>query len=118
MAQGVDVSLQRLGTDRLDLFHIHGVRPEQCALVADRFGPVAQRLKEQGKIRFLCLSERYIVDAAYKFGADHPAVATVTTGTANTEHLEQNVASMEQPTLPETDKRKIAELFGHIAEYA
>lgn len=217
MAEGVDVSLQRLGTDRLDLFHIHGVRPEQCALVADRFGPVAQRLKEQGKIRFLCLSERYIVDpkheaittglkrdpqlwdvimikygvlnqwaarealplaqetgagvmnmaavriklpdpaklealiadwkereliardsvpdenplgwlvrdgvvsvvdAAYKYGADHPAVATVLTGTANIEHLEQNVASMEQPSLSETDKRKIAELFGHIAEYA
>lgn len=46
MAEGVDLSLRRLRTDCLDLFHIHGVRPEQCALVADRFGPIAQRLKE------------------------------------------------------------------------
>ena len=217
LAAGVDVSLRRLRTDHIDIFHIHGVRPEDCALVADRFGPVVVRLKEQGKIRFLSLSERFIsdpghqvivtglkrdpqlwdvimfkygilnqwaarealplaqqtgtgvmnmaavriklpdpakleeliadwkerglvdrdaladknpmgwlvhdgvtsvVDAAYKYGADHPAVATVLTGTANIEHLEQNIASMRQPSLPDADKKRLAELFGHIAEYA
>ena len=33
-------------------------------------------------------------------------------------HLEQNIASLEQPYLPETDKQRLAELFGHIGEYA
>ena len=217
LTEGVERSLQRLRTDHIDIFHLHGVLPEHCAVVADRFGPVAERLKEQGKIRFLCLSERFIsdprheavvtglkrdpqlwdtvmikygilnqwaarealplaqetgagvmnmaavriklpdpakleeliadwkqrglidgdsvpdedplgwlvhdgvtsvVDAAYKFAADHAAVGTVLTGTADIEHLEQNIASLEQPYLPETDKQRLAELFGHIGEYA
>ena len=217
LAEGVELSLQRLRTDHIDIFHLHGVLPYQAALVADRFGPVAERLKEQGKIRFLSLSERFIsdpkhegcvagmkrdpqlwdviiikygilnqwaarealplaqdtgvgvmnmaavriklpdpvklealiadwkqrelidrdslpdkdplgwlihdgvtsvVDAAYKFGADHSAIATLLTGTINIEHLEQNIASMEKPELPESDKQKIIQLFSHIAEYA
>ncbi len=217
VAEGVESSLQRLATDHLDIFHVHGVLPEHSAVVADRFGPVITRLKEQGKIRFLSLSERFIsdpkhegcvagmrrdpelwdiimlkygilnqwaarealplaqatdvgvmnmaavriklpdpvklealiadwkqrelidrdsvpdrnpldwlihdgvtsvVDAAYRFGADHPAVATLLTGTVNLEHLKQNIAAMEQPQLPESDKQKIIQLFGDIAEYA
>ena len=217
IAEGVEERLQRLQTNHLDIFHIHGVMPEQSAVVADRFGPVITRLKEQGKIRFLSLSERFIsdpkhegciagmkrnpelwdiimlkygilnqwaarealpraqetgagvmnmaavriklpdpakletliaewkerelvgrdsvpdknpldwlihddvtsvVDAAYKFGADHPAIATLLTGTINIEHLKQNIAAMEQPRLPEDDHEKIVQLFSHIAEYA
>ena len=217
MVEGVELSLQRLQTDYLDVFHLHGVLPQHCAIVADRFGPVAQRLKEQGKIRFLCLSERYIVDpkhetivaglkrdpqlwdvvmlkygilnqyaakevlplalehaagvmnmapvriklpdpglleeliadwkarglipadalpdrdplgwlvqgdvdsavsAGYRFAADHPAVGTVLTGTANIAHLEQNVAALAKPTFPDAHKRRLIELFSEIAEYA
>ena len=59
-----------------------------------------------------------VVDAAYKFGADHPAVATLLTGTANIEHLKQNIAAMERPQLPQSDRQRIIQLFGHIAEYA
>ncbi len=217
VAEGVESSLQRLSTDHIDIFHLHGVLPDQSAIVADRFGPVIQRLKEQGKIRFLSLSERFIsdpkhegcvtgmkrdpelwdvimlkygilnqwasrealplaqetgtgvmnmaavriklpdpeklealiadwkqrelidrdkvpdkrpldwlihdevtsvVDAAYKFGADHPAVATLLTGTVNIEHLKQNIAAIERPQLLDSDKQRIIQLFSHIAEYA
>jgi len=59
-----------------------------------------------------------VTDAAYKFGADHSAVGTLLTGTANIEHLEQNIAAMQQPQLPEDDKQKLIQLFSHIAEYA
>jgi L-galactose dehydrogenase len=59
-----------------------------------------------------------VVGAAYSFAADHPAVSTVLTGTSRIEHLEQNLAALERPCLPEANTRRIVELFSHIAEYA
>lgn len=59
-----------------------------------------------------------IIGAGYKFAADHPAISTVLTGTADMIHLEQNVASMDQPYLPREDKKRLVGLFGDIAEYA
>ena len=59
-----------------------------------------------------------VVGAAYSFAADHPAVSTVLTGTSRIEHLEQNLAALERPSLPEADTRRIVDLFSHIAEYA
>ena len=57
-----------------------------------------------------------MVSAGYKFAADHPAVSTVITGTANIDHLEKNVAALENPSLPEADHRRLVELFGEISE--
>ena len=58
-----------------------------------------------------------VVTAGYKFGADHPAIATVITGTASIRHLEANAAALETPRLPPDDTRRLKELFGHIVEY-
>ena len=41
-----------------------------------------------------------VISAGYKFGADHPAVSTVITGTSSIEHLEANARSLEKPALP------------------
>ncbi len=59
-----------------------------------------------------------VISAGYKFGADHPAVSTVITGTASIEHLESNVAALETPRLPAEDAQRIKDLFGSIVEYA
>ena len=59
-----------------------------------------------------------VINAGYKFAASHPAISSVLTGTASINHLEENVASLEDPSLPETDKEKLIDLFGDIAEYA
>ena len=40
-----------------------------------------------------------VVAAGYKFAADHPAIATVLTGTSNLDHLEQNARALERPSL-------------------
>ncbi len=58
-----------------------------------------------------------VIDAAYKFAADHPAISTVLTGTSSVRHLEDNVRALENPSLPEADKRRIREVFGEIAVY-
>ena len=59
-----------------------------------------------------------VVSAAYKFAADHPAVSSVITGTSSVEHLEANIAALEEPRLPEGDSARLRSLFGDIAEYA
>ena len=59
-----------------------------------------------------------VVSAAYKFAADHPAIASVITGTSRMEHLEANIAALEKPRLPSEDSARLRCLFGDIAEYA
>ena len=59
-----------------------------------------------------------VVAAGYKFAADHPAIATVLTGTANIDHLEENARALERPYLSSTDSQRLVELFGEIVEYA
>jgi predicted aldo/keto reductase-like oxidoreductase len=213
----VESSLKRLRTDYIDIMNFHGVRPEHYPVVAERFYPVMKKLQETGKIRFVGISGRYIVDpshktvtaalkshpsywdvvmlkygilnqyaakealplarkhnigvinmsavrsklsnpdqlkttlsdwqsrslipadllqdddplgwlvhgdvqsvisAGYKFGADHPAITSVLTGTTNIIHLEANTISMEKPFLPVEDTKRLKELLGHLAEWA
>ncbi len=59
-----------------------------------------------------------VIAAAYKFGADHPAISSVITGTSNPAHLESNVRAMENPALDGSDRARLEGLFGHIVEYA
>ena len=56
-----------------------------------------------------------IIAAGYKFAADHPAISTVITGTANIKHLEDNVTALENPTLPEEDATLLRCLLGNSA---
>jgi aryl-alcohol dehydrogenase-like predicted oxidoreductase len=66
LVEAVEHSLRQLATDYIDVFFLHGVRPEHYDEVADRFGAVAMRLKEQGKIRAFGLSERFIIDPKHE----------------------------------------------------
>lgn len=57
---------------------------------------------------------RSITDAAYKFAAGHPAVASVLTGTASQAHLDENVAAILGNPLAPVDRQKLKALFGPI----
>jgi aryl-alcohol dehydrogenase-like predicted oxidoreductase len=213
LAESLERSLERLQTDRVDVFQLHGVAPKDYAPARDRFVPVAKRLQEQGKFRFLSITETFAEDdhhetlaqalkddiwatfmvgynmltpmpeehvlpeakrkdvgvlvmcavrraiarpekltelirelkgrgeldkdavpneapldwlvkpergtpsvtaAAYKFAAGHPGVSTVLTGTANVEHLEENVRDILGPPLPTEDRARLISLFGKI----
>ena len=59
-----------------------------------------------------------IVSAGYKFAADHPAISTVITGTANQYHLESNINALSKPELKYQDSKILKKLFGKIIEYA
>jgi L-galactose dehydrogenase len=51
--RSLEQSLERLGTDYVDIFQIHCVLPAHYDRLAEIFIPVMQRLKEQGKTRFV-----------------------------------------------------------------
>ena len=59
-----------------------------------------------------------VIDAGYKFAADHPAISTVLTGTANVSHLEANARAIEVPRLDDQDTARLKRLLSHIVEYA
>ncbi len=59
LRQGVEMSLRRLGVERLDLWQLHRIDPEVPA--ADQFG-VMKDLQDEGKIRHLGLSEVSVDD--------------------------------------------------------
>jgi len=52
---GIEQSLRRLGTDRLDLIQVH-MSPARAQLEADQTVATLQALREEGKVRFLGMS--------------------------------------------------------------
>jgi len=55
-----------------------------------------------------------LTDAAYRFVRHEPGVDVVLFGTGDTGHLRTNIESLCKPPLPEADRAKLAELFGHL----
>jgi aryl-alcohol dehydrogenase-like predicted oxidoreductase len=62
LAGSLERSLERLQTDYVDVLQFHGVPPDWYEQVRDRFVPVARRLQEQGKFRFLGITETFASD--------------------------------------------------------
>ena len=55
-----------------------------------------------------------VIDAAYRFVRHEPGVDVVLFGTGDYEHLKTNIGSLLKPRLPESDRGKLAELFGYL----
>ena len=62
MKERVEASLMRLQTDYIDVFHLHGVTPEEYAHALDPLVPCLQDLQAEGKIRFIGITEQFITD--------------------------------------------------------
>jgi L-galactose dehydrogenase len=60
--RAIEGNLKRLGTDYIDILHLHGVTPAQYEHCAKELVPALLKLREQGKIRYLGLTERFISD--------------------------------------------------------
>lgn len=63
---GLHDSLRRLGTDYIDVYHLHGLRPEQYDYYANEILPEMQNLKRQGLIRFIGVTEHWNDDLRHR----------------------------------------------------
>lgn len=66
LARSAEDSLRRLRTDRIDVLHLHGVSPRQYARCRDVLAPEMERLRGQGKIRFIGITERFAFDTRHE----------------------------------------------------
>ncbi len=66
---GLEASLQRLGTDRVEVYHLHGVRADQYDYARETLVPVLFKLQGQGKIRFLGITEAFAPDPSHQMMA-------------------------------------------------
>lgn len=64
-AENIDASLRSLGLETIDIYFIHGLRPQYYTEARDRFLPVLQKAKRQGKIRFYGLTEAFETDTSH-----------------------------------------------------
>lgn len=65
MRARVDESLRKLRTDYIDVYHMHGVEPHTYAACVERAVPVLEQLRDEGKIRFLGITERFAADTEH-----------------------------------------------------
>jgi L-galactose dehydrogenase len=210
LARGLDASLRRLGTDYVDIYHLHGVHTDQYDHAVAELLPAMRQLRDAGKIRLLGITESFasdpghtmlsravrdtywdvvmvgfnmlnqsarervlaearrrgtgvlcmfavrdalsrpeklretieelvreglidselvnlrdpldfvaqvaesLPDAAYRFCRAEPGIQVVLSGTGNMGHLEQNIASILRPPLPEIVRARLIELFARV----
>ena len=66
LLEQIERSLRRLQVETIDIFQFHGVRPTEYAGVIEKLLPIADRLKAQGKIRFIGASEMFFEDGKHE----------------------------------------------------
>jgi L-galactose dehydrogenase len=62
----LEQNLRRLGTDYVDILYAHGVLARQYDHCRDEIVPAMLQLREEGKIRFLGISEQFLVDTEHE----------------------------------------------------
>ena len=65
LRESVQLSLRRLRTDRVEVFHLHGVDSGLYEHCVSQLVPELQRLRAEGALRFLAISERFGADPGH-----------------------------------------------------
>lgn len=58
-------SLRDLQVDSVDIFHLHGVKPDEYDYAVDEIVPALLQLREQGKVRWLGITESFSNDTRH-----------------------------------------------------
>ncbi len=66
IVRDLDASLKRLRTDHVDVYHLHGVMPDQYEHCREHIVPALEELRDAGKIRYLGITERFIYDPPHR----------------------------------------------------
>jgi L-galactose dehydrogenase len=62
----VERTLSTLRTDRLDVLHLHAVSPRQYPLAITRVLPELLKMKEEGKVRAIGVTEEFLADPGHE----------------------------------------------------
>ena len=63
--KSLEQSLRRLRTDYIDIYHAHGVEPGDYAYASTTLLPVLLKMRQEGKVRFVAISEAFVEDPAH-----------------------------------------------------
>jgi L-galactose dehydrogenase len=66
LRESVELSLRRLGVDCIDVFHLHGVGLSNYDHCVGELVPEMVRMRDEGKIRFLAISEQFGGDPGHE----------------------------------------------------
>ncbi len=66
LKKGVEQSLRRLKTDYVDIFHLHGVEPQQYTDAVGVLYPALEKMRQEGKVRFAGITEAFAVDTEHR----------------------------------------------------
>ena len=66
LSRGLEESLKRLRTDRVEVYHLHGVSAGDYRYAREHLAPAMQKLREQGKIRFIGITEAFGSDTRHE----------------------------------------------------
>ena len=66
LREGLHDSLRRLRTDYVDVYHLHGLRPEDYDWHLAEIVPAMEDLQREGKIRFIGVTEHWNADLEHK----------------------------------------------------
>jgi aryl-alcohol dehydrogenase-like predicted oxidoreductase len=64
--KSLEQSMRRLRTDYIDVYHAHGVEPDDYAYASTKLLPVLLKMRQEGKIRFVAISEAFVEDPAHR----------------------------------------------------
>ncbi|MDW7656751.1 MAG: aldo/keto reductase [Bacillota bacterium] len=66
LEEGLESSLRRLQTDYIDIYHLHAVRHTDYDYVFHELVPAMQKMKRQGKIHSIGITEAFASDTTHK----------------------------------------------------
>lgn len=66
LRQSCEASLRRLGAETIDVYQLHGVSPERYPYVRETLVPTMLDLRDEGKIRFLGITEAFESDPRHE----------------------------------------------------
>jgi aryl-alcohol dehydrogenase-like predicted oxidoreductase len=66
VAPALEASLRRLGTDYVDVYHLHGLSAQHYDSAVGELVPELIRLRDQGKLRFIGVTEAFASDPGHE----------------------------------------------------
>jgi L-galactose dehydrogenase len=79
----VEHALKVLRTDRIDVLHLHAVSPRQYPPAVERAVPLLMKMKAEGKLRAIGITEQYLRDPGHEMlreAVKNPSLDTVMVG--------------------------------------